>query len=557
LIPTTKAVAAMNRDYDTIEELLTAPEGENFEFKEAKRNFDSTEAARYLCAMSNRGGGKLIFGITDERPRRVVGSKAFAQPERTRSGLIGKLKVDVTFQLLGDGTDERVLVFTVAPHPVGLPVQVDGTAWWRIGDSFVPMPEDVRRAIYAESGHDFSGDVCPGATLQDLDKAAIDIFRNSWAAKSGSDGKRIKNLPDEQLLRDCEAFADNGVTFAALILFGTHAALGKYLPLSEIVFEYRHNEASGPADVRENIRVGFFACFDRVWELINLRNTKQSYQDGLFLLDILTFNERVIREALLNAVSHRNYQTEGSIFVIQYPNKLVIDSPGGFPSGINAANILNKQKPRNRRIAEIFARCGLVERAGQGMNLIYEYCVKEAKALPDFAGTDDYNVRITLDGLVLDKRMLTLINRIGAERLESLTTDDFLVIDALFYERKLSNELRARIKRLVEIGIIEHAGKGKYILARGLYEATGKSGIHTRLSGLDRNTNKTLLLEQIKRSGSKGSKQEEFEQVLPSHSRRQVQSLIAELKDDGRIFSTGKTSATRWYLTESEDSDEK
>ena len=83
----------------TIEELLNAKEGEQYQFKEAKNRFDSGEAARCCCALANCGGGKLVFGITDKRPRKVVGSAAFEQPERTRKGLIDKLKVMVDFQL--------------------------------------------------------------------------------------------------------------------------------------------------------------------------------------------------------------------------------------------------------------------------------------------------------------------------------------------------------------------------------------------------------------------------------------------------------------------------
>ena len=97
----------------TIEELLNAKEGERYQFKEAKTRFDFGEAARCCCALANCGGGKLVFGITDKRPRKVVGSKAFQQPERTRRGLIDKLKVMVDFQLLNNDND-RVLVFDVA-----------------------------------------------------------------------------------------------------------------------------------------------------------------------------------------------------------------------------------------------------------------------------------------------------------------------------------------------------------------------------------------------------------------------------------------------------------
>jgi ATP-dependent DNA helicase RecG len=408
------------------------------------------------------------------------------------------------------------------------------------------MPSEVMHNIFAETGHDFSSDICHDASIKDLDRDAIEVFRSKWVEKSGN--TRIKNLPVKQLLIDCGAVRDNGVTYAALILFGSHAALGRFLPQTEIVFEYRSSNASGPAQQREEYRVGFFVCYDRIWELINLRNDKQHYQDGLFLFDIPTFNERVVREALLNAVSHRNYQLSGSVFIRQYQDRLVIESPGGFPTGVTLENILDRQSPRNRRIAEILALCGLVERSGQGMNLIYELSIMEAKSLPDFKGTDNYLVCITLNGLVLDKRMLILINKIGNERLESLSTDDFLVINTLFHEQKLPENLRVHTKRLIDMGIIEHTGRSKYVLARSFYAATGKPGVHTRLVGLDRDTNKELILKHLKKNGTEGAPLKELFQVLPSHSRSQLQVLLRELQKENRIYVIGNTSAARWFL---------
>jgi ATP-dependent DNA helicase RecG len=538
------------RNFDSIEELLNAPEGEHYEFKEAKKRFDFGEALKYCCAIANCGGGKFVLGISDRRPRMVVGSAAFDQPERTRNGLIAKLRIRIDFQLY-DYEGKRVLVFDVAGRPAGLPVQSDGIVWWREGDSLVPMPQDVLRSIYAETGHDFSGDICPDATIQDLDVNAINAFRNKWAEKSGN--SRIKNLSAEQLLMDCEAMSDKGLTYAALILFGTRSTLGRFLPQSEIIFEYRSSDASGPAQQREEFRVGFFVCYDRIWELINLRNDKQHYQEGLFVFDIPTFNERVVREALLNAVSHRNYQLNGSVFVRQYHERLVLESPGGFPTGVTLDNILDRQSPRNRRIAEILALCGLVERSGQGMNLIYELSIKEAKSLPDFRGTDASFVCLTLNGLVLDKRMLSLINKIGNERLESFSTADFLVIDALLHEQKLSENLRSRTKRLVGMGIIEHAGRNKYVLARSLYEVTGKTGVHTRLVGLDHETNKELILKHIGKNGANGTPLKELQQVLPSHSRKQIQLLLNELRGEGRIKLEGKTNGAKWHILRDRD----
>ena len=529
----------------TIDELLTAKEGEHYQFKEAKRRFDSDEATQICCALANCGGGMFVLGITDKRPRKVVGSEAFDQPERTRKGLIDKLKVMVDFQILKDPEGKRVLVFSVTSRPMGLPVQVDGIAWWYEGDSLIPMPENIRRRIYEETGFDFSGSICEKAKISDLDETAIDAFREKWIGKSGN--KRYANMSAEQLLHDCEAITNEGITYAALILFGKREALGRLLPQAEIVFEYRSSNASGPANQREEFKVGFFACFNRLWELVNLRNDIQHYQEGFFIFDIPTFNESVVREAVLNAVSHRNYQLAGSVFIRQFPDRLVIESPGGLPNGISLDNILDRQIPRNRRIAEILALCGLVERSGQGMNIIYETSVKEAKPLPDFAGTDDTFVSLVLNGLVIDKQMLSVINRIGNERLDTLTTADFLTINALYHDMPLDSHMQDRLKHLTEMGIVEHIGRSKYVLSRSLYSAVGKSGVHTRIVGLDRETNKELLLKHMREKGPEGAPLRELQQVLPGHNRSQIQVLLRELRNENRAYFRGNTSAAKWF----------
>ncbi|MDR0852833.1 MAG: putative DNA binding domain-containing protein [Clostridiales Family XIII bacterium] len=529
---------------NTVEELLEAPEGEHYEFKEAKTRYDFDKLVKYACALSNSGGGKIVLGVTDKRPRQVVGSQAFTQPERTRKGLIERLHIRIDFQSY-KYEGKRVLVFEVASRPIGFPIQAGGIAWWRDGDDLVPMPEHIKHKIYEESGHDFSADICEDATIADLDDEAIEIFRERWIEKTGN--SRLKNLSTEQLLRDCEAITDAGTTYAALILFGKRASLGRFLGQSEIIFEYRSKEAAGPAQQREEFRVGFFASFDKLWDLINLRNDKQHYQEGFFVFDIPTFNERVCREAILNAASHRNYQYGGSIFIRQYPDRLEIDSPGGLPADITPDNILNRQLPRNRRIAGILSLCGLIERAGQGMDLIYELSIKDAKALPDFDRTDAYNVVITLNGTVIDDRLIKVFKEIGDEKLEYFTVEDFLVVNSLFYDQKIPKALRSRAKRLIDIGVIERVDRNRMVLARSIYEATGQAGVHTRLVGLDRNQNKELILNHIKNSGEHGAPLRELQQVLPSHSKRQIQLLAQELRGEGRIYTSGKASGSRWY----------
>jgi ATP-dependent DNA helicase RecG len=144
--------------------------------------------------------------------------------------------------------------------------------------------------------------------------------------------------------------------------------------------------------------------------------------------------------------------------------------------------------------------------------------------------------------------MLSLLNRIGNESLKSFSTGDFLVINKLFHEEKLSANLRVYTKKLINMGIIEHSGRNKYVLARSIYKVTGKPGVHTRLVGLDREANKGLIIQHLKKNGSEGAPLKELQQVLPSHSRRQIQVLLNELKNEAKIYFEGNTSAAKWFI---------
>lgn len=89
---------------------LQALEGEHFEFKEARNSYEFDQLARYLCALANEGGGRMVLGITDRRPRRVVGTRAFSQIERTRAGLHEELPLRIGVREIVH-PDGRVLVF--------------------------------------------------------------------------------------------------------------------------------------------------------------------------------------------------------------------------------------------------------------------------------------------------------------------------------------------------------------------------------------------------------------------------------------------------------------
>ena len=465
----------------TLEELdawLSEPEAERLEFKEAKSNFHFETLAKYCAALANEGGGKIIFGVTDRRPRQVVGSNAFDEPGRAVASLIHRLGIQVTSEEIRHANG-RILVFHVPPRPVGVPIQYDGVYWSRAGDELRPLSADRLRRVFQESGPDFSAELHPEAGLDDLDPALVTRFREMWLRKSGN--ASLAGATARQLLEDAELMVGDKITHAALVLFGTRQAMGRRLAQAELVFEYRSSEASIPFQQRIEFRSGFLGYLDELWNTINLRNEVLHYREGFFVGDIPAFNEAVVREAVLNALAHRDYRLPGSIFVRQFPRCLEIVSPGGFPPGISPANFLWRQSPRNRRIADACAKCGLVERSGQGANRMFEESIKEGKPRPDFSGTDDYQVELTLRGEIRNPSFLGFLQKIGAERLATFGTGEILVLDAVQREEPLPEDLKEHLPHLLDEGIVERIGRGRgsrLILSRGLYDFMGKGGAY-------------------------------------------------------------------------------
>lgn len=537
----------MSVSVEQLESWMLGVEDEHLEFKEAKNQYSSEKLIRYCSALANEGGGKMILGVTDKKPRRVVGTRSFDDLNSIKTKLVDKLglRVDVT---IVNHTDGRVLVFEVPSRPVGTPIGYDGAYLMRAGEGLVPMTADMLARIFDEAVPDYSAEICPRATLDDLDPAAIENLRGMWARKSGNEA--LRNLSAEQLLDDAELVVDGGVTYAALVLLGTHRALGRHLAQAEVIFEYRSSEASTPFQQRREFREGFFLFDEELWNVINARNEVYQYEEGLFVGDIPTFDYRVVREGLLNAVSHRDYRLGGSTFVRQFPKKLEIQSPGGFVPGITPENILWKQAPRNRRIAEVFARCGLVERSGQGARLMFERSIREGKSRPNFSRTDDHEVFLSLYGEVQDERFLQFFQKVGQEKLSTFSTQDFLIVDLIHREQPVPAELQGRLPRLLELGVLESQGGGKnrkYFLSRSFYTALGERGTYTRKRGLDKETNKELLFKHIEDSEEEGARFEELTQVLPALSRGQIQRLMEELKRENRVRVVGRTKGARWY----------
>ena len=154
--------------FQKLQEWMDADEGEHLEFKEAKANFHFDKLLKYCAALANEGGGHFILGVTDKKPRRVVGSQAFADLQRAKAGLIERLRLRIDAEELAH-PDGRIVVITVPSRPLGMPITVEGAYWMRSGQDLAPMTPDLLKRIFDEAEPDFSAKVCQEAGIADLE----------------------------------------------------------------------------------------------------------------------------------------------------------------------------------------------------------------------------------------------------------------------------------------------------------------------------------------------------------------------------------------------------
>jgi ATP-dependent DNA helicase RecG len=529
-----------------IEEWLQAEEVEHLEFKAARDSFENDNLCRYCAALANNGGGLLVLGITNERPREVCGTKAFQNLNKTKLLLLERLRLDVGVTEV-DFSGKRVLVFQVGRHPVGLPVSYNGRYQTRVGESLVNMTPERLAAITREATPDFSATICPGATLDALDNMLIQHFRARWRTKSGNTA--LDNLSDRQLLADAQLIIDDGITYAAIVMLGTSAAVARHCARAETIYEYRGAAQAIPAQQRQEFKRGFLAYLEDLWSLVNQRNETHQLRQGLFVLDFPDLNEGVVREVLLNALAHRDYQDPGSVWIRQYPRRLEVVSPGGFPPGITPQNMMYRQQPRNRAIAEALQKCGLVERANQGAKLMFRHSILEGKGFPDFTGTDDYQVAVTLKGDAADSRFVAYLNRIGRQRLESFDLNDLIALELVHRQKPVPDQLQTSLVKLKEAGVIESPRKGKrgkLMLTQAFYGAIGDRAAYTRRVGLGEDEKQALLLKHLRSCGDEGAPIGELEDVVTDVPRTTLYRMLGKLREAGLITIRGERRWARW-----------
>jgi ATP-dependent DNA helicase RecG len=406
----------------TIDQLKQLKESEDrIEFKEAKHNFpfaggSSTKHTDrrkcflgYITALANEGGGKLVFGMTDAHPHVVVGSDfGIGRMGAIVNDTLIHLGVRIHYDELYEET-RRVLVVHVPSRPIGRLMKFEGIALMRTGDSLRNMTDDEMFHILSENEPDFSAKICNGLCIEDLDEIAIILMKEAYSQKQMNPA--FKALPTSQILSDLKLLVNGKLNYAALILLGKKDKIEEFLPNAKVIWEFRYYESSVPYEQRHTIVGPLYLVINDIWKLVNAHNGQTTVQIGAYIFGILNFNETVIREAVLNAIAHRDYTISSEVVIKQYPQRIIINNPGGFPKGVNIDNLLTvSSTPRCRLMSEIMEKTGLVERSGQGIDKIFSITLSEGKSEPDYSGSGMFQVSLLLDCVVVDKAFYLFLN---------------------------------------------------------------------------------------------------------------------------------------------------
>ena len=420
----------------------------------------------------------------------------------------------------------------------------------RVGEELKPMDDKTFISMIQEQEPDFSEQICEDVCLEDLDKEAIRIMKERYAEKQKN--PTFVSLPDTQALSDLKLIVDNRITNAAVLLVGKEEIIERIYPQSKVMLEYRNTESQIHFDSRKSYGQPFFLLIYELWEEINRRNGSVPVRKGPYIFDIPFFNEDVIREIVNNAFSHRDYRFGSEIIIKQYPLKFTIINGGGFPHGVSVDNLLTTPStPRNRLLADVLSKTGIVERSGQGIDKIFLYTLSEGKPEPDYSQTDDFNVTATLSASVKDPGFALYVQGIQ----DSLPDDNKLtVFDVLALceirdgaKRPSDKEIAWKLEKL---GFIEKHGKTNaqyYILPRKYYELSGDLAGYSLKTDWDINQMWAVLCPFLQKYGK--AKRGEINKLLGSHiSDKQFRNFIDELKAKGFIRTEGERGQMTYSL---------
>jgi len=351
------------------------PETQNIEYKSIWKD----EYLKWICGFANAQGGTLIIGKDDDG--NVVGVKNAKKlledlPNKITSilGIVADVNLHETKQ--GD-----YLEIVVEPQPN--PVNYKGEYHYRSGSTKQELKgAALDKFLLQKYGRKWDSVPIPNISVANLKQETFEFFKERGIESNRLDEKCRKDTP-EQLLENLNLFENGCLKRAALLLFHANPekfATGAYI---KIGFFRTDSDLRYQDDVHGNL----FEQVERTMELLLTKYTKAliSYR-GLSRIETYEYPKDALREAILNAVTHKEYQGGAPIQIRVYDDKIMIWNEGRLPEDWTIKKLLqnHSSRPNNPDIANAFFRSGYVESWGRGISKIEEQCAAAGLPAPTF-----------------------------------------------------------------------------------------------------------------------------------------------------------------------------
>lgn len=532
-------------------------EGESFttEFKR-DRGLNDTDIVNAVVCMANGDGGLLLLGVEDDGQITGIQHRHGdrTDPAKLRAFILNNTEppVPAVVDLVScDGADVAVIDIPPASSPVGTKAGVFVRRSTKSDGSPECVPyraHEIISAGWSAQGRDYAETLARGATAADLDPNEFDRFRRLCGDGRGDPG--LAHASNEDILRALRLVrpGTGELTVGAILLFGTPEALEAYVPTSELLFQETKN---GEIATSEQIRQPLFKAAERVRELIAVRNSEQELMFGLHRIAVPRLPEGIVREALANALVHRDYSELGPITIRLDQERMRVTSPGGFPPGITLQSLLDESRPRSVILAEAFKRAGLVDRNGRGIPEMYSQLLRLGRSAPDYSSSNEKAVAVVIPTSDADMEIVRFVVEYEDSAQHPLTLLHLRVLHELkamggssIAELSANLDvsaalLREDLARLTEMGLVEARGNGRsrrFHLTASFYRSANASA-YLRLQDTDPIQQDQMVISYVDKWGSiTRAKAAELCRLSPQQARLVLRRLV----DAGELVLRGE-----------------
>jgi ATP-dependent DNA helicase RecG len=545
---------------NVLDQLIAGWESEIVEFKRAGDGFSISEIGKYFSALANEANLRgverawLVFGV-DNRARTVIGTDFRPASERlhgTKMQIAQCSSPSVTFREIHvlDLTEGRVLMFEIPAAPLGMPIAWNGHYYARAGESLTHLGLDKLDAIRAQTAHsDWSAQVVPAASPEDLDPSAIAQARRSFAEKHANrfQAGEIDQWPVTTLLDRARLTRDGQITRSALLLLGK-AEKAHLLSPHPAQLTWR---LEGTERAYEHFGPPFLLSTTQIYRKIRNIQLRVLPDDSLLPVEVAKYDQAIILEALHNCIAHQDYDRRARVVVTEYPDRLVFENDGDFFAGNPTDYVQGTLTPRRYRnpfLAQAMATINMIDTMGYGIHRMFEGQARRYFPLPDYDLSASGSVRLTLHGKVIDPAYSRLLIQNTA-----LPLDDILALDRV--QKRLALD-EGTIKRLRRAGLVEGRKPNLHVSA-AVARATAAKADYIRTRGQDDAFYERLVIDFLSRFGS--ASRREIDELLLSklsdglddeQKSNKVSYLLTRLRRAKRIRNAGTRKVPRWVLAE-------